>query len=57
MYAADGVISEWQRQGTVAGQPAALDVTDAVWHVATDTGIYASDDDGATWTAVVETEH
>ncbi len=57
VYAADQASGEWRKRGTVAGQPTALDATDTVWHVATDSGIYASEGQGAIWTAVVETEH
>lgn len=47
----------WAQRGTVQGQPTALDATEEVWHIATDSGIYASEDQGATWTTVVDTEH
>ena len=57
VYAADKVTGEWKQQGVVSGQPTALDATDAVWHVATDSGIYASEDLGATWLGVVDSGH
>lgn len=57
VYAAAEATGEWKQRGTVSGQPTAVDATDDVWHIATDTGIYASQDDGATWTAVVATGH
>lgn len=57
VYAADEATGEWDQRGTVSGQPSALDVTEDAWHIATDSGIYASEDEGAGWTAVVETEH
>lgn len=47
----------WSRRGTVPGQPTALDATEDVWHVATGPGIYASEDQGVTWAAVVRSGH
>ena len=37
--------------------PEAFDVTDRAWHVATDRGIYRSEDGGSTWTLVAESTH
>lgn len=52
-YATGEAAGKWEQRGSVSGQPTALDATAAVWHVATDVGIYASHDRGATWTAAV----
>ncbi|EON24562.1 MULTISPECIES: F510_1955 family glycosylhydrolase [Nocardioides] len=57
VYAADDATGEWGQRGTVPGQPSALDATKDGWHIATESGIYGSEDQGATWTAVVETGH
>lgn len=57
IYAADKPTGEWEQRGTVPGEPSALDAADDVWHIATDSGIYASEDRGATWTSIVESEH
>ncbi|MFE6506336.1 F510_1955 family glycosylhydrolase [Nocardioides sp. NPDC057767] len=54
VYTADSATGDWINPGSVTGQPEALDATDTVWHVATDTGIYASEDQGATWSKIVE---
>lgn len=49
--------TEWRAAGRVTGQTGAIDATDTVWHVATDEGVYASSDEGGTWTTVMEAEH
>lgn len=53
IYATDLTTGDWEQRGSVAGQPTALNATDTVWHVATDAGIYASQDHGSTWTPAV----
>lgn len=57
VYATDEPTGEWEQRGPVTGQPTALDATDTVWHIATDTGIYASEDQGTTWTSVADSGH
>lgn len=57
VHATDETIGQWDQRGTVSGQPSALDASEGVWHIATDSGIYASRDGGETWTAVVESGH
>jgi hypothetical protein len=43
----------WDEAGEVPGNPAALEVTEHAWYVATDQGVFASDDDGQTWARVL----
>lgn len=57
VYSTDKATGPWRQSGTVTGQPTALDATDTAWHIATETGIYASTDQGVTWTEVVEATH
>lgn len=54
LYVSEDPSGKWERHGSVTGDPTALDATDDLWHIATDTGIYASDDQGQTWTEVIE---
>lgn len=44
--------SIWTKRTDLPGESQAVDATDGLWHAATDTGIYESVDDGATWTRV-----
>ncbi|HEX4977091.1 MAG TPA: hypothetical protein VFV40_04420 [Nocardioides sp.] len=44
----------WRRVGEVPGSPQALDAADTGWHVATAEGVHRSDDEGRTWTRVIE---
>lgn len=57
VHAAGEATDAWEQRGRVSGQPSAVDATEEVWHIATDSGIYASEDKGVNWTAVVETSH
>jgi len=41
--------STWQATGEVPGAAAALEVTEDAWYVATDQGLFTSDDEGKTW--------
>lgn len=45
--------SEWATAGALDGPAVALDAAPGRWHAATETGIYESTDDGATWEAVL----
>jgi hypothetical protein len=47
---------EWQRAGRVPGTPAALEVAETAWYVATEEGIFASTDGGASWAVAVGAE-
>jgi photosystem II stability/assembly factor-like uncharacterized protein len=58
---ADGVLhvagadgTGWRRAGEVPGSPHAFDASDAGWHVATADGVHRSEDEGRTWTRVIE---
>lgn len=57
VYLSDDTGASWAVSGRVPGTPEAFDATEEEWHVATDRGIYRSDDDGRTWSAVVAAEH
>ncbi len=39
----------WTAAGQVPGQPSALEAAPDAWYVATDQGLFSSDDEGATW--------
>jgi hypothetical protein len=61
--AADGTVvvsddgeSDWQDVGKIDGVVTALDVISGRWHAATETRIYESTDDGATWDVVLKAE-
>ena len=61
--AADGTVvvsadgeSDWQDVGKIDGVVTALDVIPGRWHAATETRIYESTDDGATWDVVLKAE-
>lgn len=43
----------WQAAGRLPGPPAALEVTEDAWYAASGDGVFASDDAGKTWEAVV----
>ena len=45
--------SDWQKSGSLDGPVEALDASPGRWHAATDTGVYESTDDGATWNHVL----
>ena len=58
---ADGVLhvaesdgTGWRRAGEVPGSPQAFDASDAGWHGATPDGVHRSEDEGRTWTRVIE---
>jgi hypothetical protein len=53
MYRSSDAGNSWHRRAAPPGQPHALDVTPGRWHVATERGIFASRDDGDSWTLVV----
>jgi hypothetical protein len=46
----------WRSVGSVDGPIVALDATPGVWHVATEAGVYASTDNGQTWTLMLGIE-
>lgn len=43
----------WTEAGALDGVPEALDASPGVWHAATESGVYESTDDGATWSLVI----
>ena len=43
----------WTQVAETPGPPIAFDATSEVWHVATEGGVFASDDLGASWVEVV----
>ncbi|THJ05713.1 hypothetical protein E7Z54_07055 [Nocardioides sp.] len=45
----------WRRHGSTPGHPQALEATSDVWYVATDRGVFSSDDVGETWRLLVPT--
>lgn len=45
----DPLGGRWRQRGTVPGTPQAFDTAVDAWHVATDDGIFASDDKGRSW--------
>lgn len=53
MTSSDGE-SDWTEAGRLDGAIQALDVSPGRWHAATETGVYESTDDGATWDVVLE---
>ena len=55
VVSADGE-SEWQDVGAIKGAVTALDVIPGRWHAATETHVYESTDDGATWDVVLEAD-
>ena len=46
--------SDWTEAGRLDGAIQALDASPGRWHAATETGVYESTDDGATWDVVLE---
>ena len=57
---ADGVVRvstdtgrTWRETGSIRGQPAAFTISDQGWYAATETAVYRSTDDGATWSNVL----
>ena len=46
--------TSWVEVGTLDAQPVAFTVTDQGWYAGTETGVYQSEDDGRTWTLVVD---
>ena len=53
VFTAAGADREWQRAGRVPGTPAALEVAESAWYVATDEGIFTSTNRGASWAVLV----
>jgi hypothetical protein len=53
VFTAEGPDGTWQRAGRVPGTPAALEIAESAWYVATDEGIFTSHDDGASWAVLV----
>jgi len=47
---------KWRSAGRVPGMPAALEVAETAWYVATDQGIFTSTDGGASWAVLVGAE-
>ena len=54
VYASHDQADSRQSAGKLAGQVEALDVTADRWHVATSHGVFASNDGGGTWVAVLD---
>jgi hypothetical protein len=53
VYSTSAGADSWKKAGQVPGPPAALAVADDAWYVATEAAILSSQDDGATWDAVL----
>ena len=57
MVTDDPTTGDWREAGTLDGPAEAVDAIAGRWHAATDTGVYESTDDGATWRLVAAQDH
>jgi photosystem II stability/assembly factor-like uncharacterized protein len=57
MVTDDPTTGPWREVGSLDGPAEAVDAIAGRWHVASESGVYESTDDGQTWQSVISTGH